>query len=209
MSDTDNKSPVESVLALEIQELPYDFATIFGNDHPVELEVGIGKGRFLMQAAKQRPNCNFVGIEWASKFYRLVLDRAERKSLTNLRLLRDDAGHTFSQALADDCLAGVYVYFPDPWPKKRHNKRRLVQAAWLDHATRVIRDGGFLKLATDHIDYFEQMDRETKAHPMLHIEQVLVGEDARVGITNYETKYREEGRRIHNIDCQVVKKVSI
>lgn len=196
--------PDEHPLNLPIQDTPYDFAAIFGNDHPVELEVGSGKGRFLLTSAQEQPEINFLGIEWARKYWRLCLKRAAFRELQNIRFMRDDAAHTFELALSDRCLQAVHVYFPDPWPKKRYRKRRLIQTPFLDQVARVVKVGGLLKLATDHVDYFEQMDEVTAAHPKLEVIERLIGEDSREGITNYETKYREEGRTIHNITCRVL-----
>lgn len=189
---------------LPAQQTPYVWRDVFGNDNPVELEVGVGKGRFLLTSAEANPDVNFVGIEWARKYWRLCLKRANYRKLPNIRFMRDDAADTFQLALSDNCLRAVHVYFPDPWPKKRYRKRRLIQTPFLDQMVRVVEDGGLLKLATDHVDYFEQMDEVTAAHPRLEVIERLVGEESREGITNYEVKYREEGRTIHNITCRVL-----
>lgn len=190
-------------LELPVRQTPYDFAAIFGNKHPVELEVGIGKGRFLMLSAESRADTNFVGIEWANEYHKMAMTRALNKKLANIRFLRDDAAHTFRFAIAPSSLAGVHVYFPDPWPKKKHNKRRIIQPAFLDLVAQAVVRGGFLKLATDHEDYFAQMDEVTRSHPRFEVVERLIGEAAHVGVTNYEVKYRKEGRTIHNISCVV------
>lgn len=195
--------PGHEHLLLPIQETPYDFAAIFGNRNPVILEVGSGKGRFLIGEAEANPDKNYVGIEWANKYCHLCASRAATKGLTNIRFLRDDAIHTFKLALADHCLEAVYVLFPDPWPKPKQQKRRSIQAPFLDQVARVVIPGGKLILATDHADYFQQMLDVTAAHPRIRQLEVLVGEAARTGVTNFEVKYRAEGRTIHNLDCEV------
>lgn len=196
--------PGHEHLLLPIQETPYDFAAIFGNRNPVILEVGSGKGRFLIGEAEANPDKNYVGIEWANKYCHLCASRAAAKGLTNIRFLRDDALHTFRMALADRCLEAVYVLFPDPWPKAKQQKRRSIQAPFLDQVARVVIPGGRLILATDHADYFQQMLEVTAAHPRIRQLEVLVGDQARTGVTNFEVKYRAEGRTIHNLDSEVV-----
>ena len=191
-------------LVLPIQETPYDFAAIFGNPNPVELEVGSGKGRFLIGEAEANPDRNYVGIEWANKYCQLCASRAAGRKMTNIRFLRDDAVHTFKMAISDRCLEAVYVLFPDPWPKKRQLKRRTIQAPFLDQVARTVKVGGKLVLATDHAEYFEQMVEVTAAHPKIQQVLKLVGEEARTGVTNFEVKYRAEGRVIHNLDCEVL-----
>jgi len=191
-------------LILPIQEVPYDFAAIFGNSNPVVLEVGSGKGRFIIGEAAANPEVNYVGIEWANKYCQLCASRAAGRGLTNVRFLRDDAVHTFKVALADRCLEAVYVLFPDPWPKAKQVKRRTIQTPFLDQVARVVKPGGKLVLATDHADYFAQMVEVTAAHPKIRQVLKLVGDEARTGVTNFEVKYRAEGRTIHNLDCEVV-----
>ena len=200
---TSDKSDIS--LALDVSESPYNFSEIFSNDNPVELEVGIGKGRFLINEAEERSETNFIGIEWAAKYHRMACERAAHRKLTNIRFLRDDASHTFTHALAEDSLSALHVYFPDPWPKKRHHKRRLIQTPFLDKAIRVCKNSSTLYFATDHVHYFQQIDRVTDEHPNLELIERHIGDAAPEGITNYEVKYREEGRTIHKKLCRIVK----
>ncbi len=186
-------------LTLPLQDQPYDFPTLFGNDHPVELEVGIGKGRFLIERAKTHPNLNFIGIEWANFYYVLATSRAGRQKISNIRFLRDDAKHTFEKALGNRCLQGIHVYFPDPWPKKRHKKRRLIQTSFLDQVLRVLHPQGFLSLVTDHADYFQHMKTVINKHPAFEIAEESVAKEIQEAETNYHLKFREEGRTIHSI----------
>jgi tRNA (guanine-N7-)-methyltransferase len=193
----------EQALLLAQQETPFDFAAIFGNGNPVELEIGCGKGRFLMTEAQARPGVNFLGIEWAAKFARLCAHRASAMGLSNIRFLRDDAARTLKLCVPTGSLRGVYLLFPDPWPKAKQKKRRILQPEFLDQVARVVIPGGFLVMATDHVDYFNQMDALSAAHPRVEQVEKLVGAAARQGITNYEVKYRAEGRTIHNLTCRV------
>lgn len=184
----------------QLKEGRFHLAAIFGNDHPVELEIGIGKGRFLMNEAARRPDVNFVGIEWASRYYRLAAERAAGKRLSNIRFLRDDAAHTLRENLPDASLSALHIYFPDPWPKSRHHKRRLIQGPFVLQAARVLKDGARVFLGTDHADYAEQMEREFSDHRDFTLVSRLFGDEAPEGITNWEQKFRKEGRTIFKFE---------
>ncbi|MCC6464388.1 MAG: tRNA (guanosine(46)-N7)-methyltransferase TrmB [Planctomycetes bacterium] len=192
--------------AVTLDQLPrdsgqrFDFAAIFGNTNPVELELGIGKGRFLIQQAEERPGVNFVGVEWANKYFVLVAERAAKRGLRNLRVMRADAGHVVRENVRDGAISVLHVYFPDPWPKLRHQKRRLIQAPFAREAARVLQDGGLVKLATDHVEYAVQMEQVFGADPDFEPVSRAVGEAAPVGVTNWEVKFRAEGRTIHKFE---------
>jgi tRNA (guanine-N7-)-methyltransferase len=175
-----------------------DFPGLFGNRRPVEVEVGIGKGRFLLRESEARPDVNFLGLEWSLKHLRVAKERAERRGLVNVRLYRADARHVMRELLADASVSSLHVYCPDPWPKKRHRKRRFFTPEMVPHLERVLAPGGRLSLSTDVREYFEEI-RE-----MLRSRSSLVeaedpdppgpGDDGR---TNYEVKYLMAGRTIH------------
>lgn len=192
--------------AVTLDQLPrdsgqrFDFAAIFGNANPVELELGIGKGRFLIQQAEERPGVNFVGVEWANKYFVLVAERAAKRGLRNLRVMRADAGHVVRENVRDGAISVLHVYFPDPWPKLRHQKRRLIQPPFAREAARVLQDGGLVKLATDHVEYAVQMEQVFGADPDFEPVSRAVGEAAPVGVTNWEVKFRAEGRTIHKFE---------
>ena len=176
------------------QDPVLDLESQFGNSHPVELELGIGKGRFLLDAALQHPEVNYIGVEQAAKYLRLAHARALRRGCINLRLVHGDAREFVEFFLAGASVRAVHVYFPDPWPKKRHHKRRLLDDAFLAEAERVLQPGGRLWLATDHDGYFESilevLDRFRDV-----LEPV---EAAWEGVsTNYEDKFVGQGKAIH------------
>lgn len=191
------------------QDRRYQLREIFGNDHPIELELGIGKGRFLIQSAEAHPERNWVGVEWASRYYRLVAERAAKRGLANLRVLRDDAGHVVRDTIQDASIDVLHVYFPDPWPKARHNKRRLIQPPFAREAARILVNGGRVKLATDHEDYAVQMERVFKADPDFRQTFRAIGDEAPEGVTNWEVKFRREGRTIHKFEFERVKRLEV
>ena len=177
---------------------PFDFVALFGNERPVELEIGIGKGRFLLAQAAARPDVNFLGLEWSLKYLRLTKERARRQGLTNVRLFRADARHVLATLLPDRSLVRVHVYCPDPWPKKRHRKRRLFSPATVADIERVLAFGGYLDLSTDVGDYFDEIRATVPAAGGLReAEDPLFPVADGAGRTSYEAKYLAAGRTIH------------
>ena len=190
-------------IGLEIDAIvrPIEWPVMFGNDHPVEIEIGMGKGTFLTEQAKARPETNFFGIEWARWFWRYASDRLRRHDCANVRTVRVEALFFFTEFVKDASVSVVHVYFPDPWPKARHNKRRLIQEPFLKQVQRVLVPGGRLQVVTDHKDYFEQIDRVVRASALNVVEYNKPGSAAEgefVG-TNFERKYRREGRPFYAI----------
>jgi len=191
-------------VGLDVDKLPrpIDWAAMYGNDHPVELEIGIGKGTFLTEQAVAHPEINYFGIEWARWFWRYACDRLRRHGCTNARAVRAEALYFLTEFVSDSTLSVLHVYFPDPWPKKRHHKRRLIQEPFLRQAVRVLGPGGRLQIVTDHQHYFEQMDPLVRATAGLKVVDYnrpgSAGEGEFVG-TNFERKYRREGRPFYAI----------
>lgn len=182
-----------------------DFAALFGRVAPVELEIGSGKGAFILNRAKAYPDRNFLGIEWASKIYRYAADRMARWGVTNVRLMRTDAAQLVAHALSPGSLSMLHIYHPDPWPKKRHHRRRLIQPPFVASAARALAPGARLAVQTDHAEYFEQIQAVLRAEPLLKEVLFDVPEagvvDGRIH-TNYEIKYLREGRPIYQIAMQ-------
>jgi tRNA (guanine-N7-)-methyltransferase len=179
-----------------------DFAGIFGNDRPVEVEIGSGKGGFLIQAAARRPEHNFLGIEYVGKFAMYVADRAARRGLTNVRVLSVDAGHLFIHRVPPASIDALHVYHPDPWPKKRHHKRRLFQPAFVEAAIRALKPGGRWYIQTDHPEYFEVIRDLTGDRPELQPMDFADREGA-TGLptvqTNFAIRYGQGGESIYRL----------
>ncbi|HSZ55669.1 MAG TPA: tRNA (guanosine(46)-N7)-methyltransferase TrmB [Tepidisphaeraceae bacterium] len=197
-------------IGLDVERLsrPIDWRELFGNEQPVELEIGMGKGTFLTEQARARPEVNFFGIEWARWYWRYASDRLRRNDCSNVRTVRAEAGYFLSEFVADGSLSVLHIYFPDPWPKTRHHKRRLVQEPFMRQVERVLVPGGRVQIVTDHQDYFEQIETVVKASKLTVIDYNRPGsasEGEFVG-TNFERKYRREGRPFYAIAA--VKSVS-
>lgn len=136
---------------------PLQLDCYFKQNLPLELDVGCGKGRFLLARAASHPNTNFLGIDRKLRRIRKIDRKGQRKGLNNLRLLRLDACYAVAHLIPADSVSAMYVFFPDPWPKGRHQRNRLFGPEFLNAASRVLKTDGVLHFATDHLPYFEQV----------------------------------------------------
>ncbi|OAI49795.1 hypothetical protein AYO44_06250 [Planctomycetaceae bacterium SCGC AG-212-F19] len=172
--------------------------TIFGNDHLVEIEVGFGKGLFLLESSQSRPAVNFLGIEIMRKYQLFAATRLAKRGLGNVRLMCADARRMLAEAVPPASVQAVHVYFPDPWWKTRHRKRRLFTPEFAGACTRVLAPGARLFLISDVETYFGIMQDTVRQHTPLVAEDwpdAAPGEPD--GRTNFERKYRREGRAIY------------
>ncbi|CAL9506732.1 tRNA (guanine-N(7)-)-methyltransferase [Streptomyces sp. enrichment culture] len=142
-----------------------DLTEFFGNDNPVVLEIGFGMGEATAQMAAADPATNILAVDVHTPGQGNLLNLADQRGLTNVRVGNGDAIILLREMLAPDCLDGLRVYFPDPWPKKRHHKRRLIQPEFLSLAATRLRPGAVLHCATDWEPYAEQMLEVLTAHP--------------------------------------------
>ena len=200
-------------IAVDLERLtvPVELASLFGGDGPVHVEVGSGKGTFLLNQARANRQVNYLGIEWANKYYKYSVDRMRRWQVENVRLLRADARYFVERCLADRSVAVFHIYFPDPWPKKRHHKRRFFARANMLQVHRCLETGGGLRAATDHADYFEVMCEAllNEGHEERMFEQIdfdaAAGAEAGEWVgTNFERKYVQEGRAIYTLAVRKV-----
>jgi len=148
-------------------DAPIDFTTLFGRRAPVVLEIGFGMGRTTAEIALARPDTDFLGIEVYTPGVGSLLRLIALHGLANVRVIQRDAVEVLRARIAPDSLAGVHVYFPDPWPKKRHHKRRLIQPGFIAELASRIAPGGYLHCATDWHEYADQMLAVLSAEPML------------------------------------------
>ncbi len=182
---------------------PIDFDDLFGRGGEVHIEIGSGKGTFLVNQSRFEPEVNFLGIEWAGRYYRLAVDRLGRWDVGNVRIIRTDAAVFLAEFIKSSSVSCFHIYFPDPWPKKRHNKRRFFCESNLHELLRCLKIGGRIQFATDHADYFEQVREVVDGATNLvdEVEFIRAGDardDELVG-TNYERKYLVEGRAVYSV----------
>jgi tRNA (guanine-N7-)-methyltransferase len=126
--------------------------------NPLEIEIGSGKGTFLVQEAPANPGVNYLGIEWAKEFAVYAMDRLRRNAVRNVKLLCGDGVEFIRWRVRDASVRVIHLYFPDPWPKTRHHKRRTISDAFLAQAHRVLVEGGELRVVTDHAEYWAWME---------------------------------------------------
>jgi tRNA (guanine-N7-)-methyltransferase len=144
------------LLELAALPAPLDPNSLFPHQSSIEMEVGSGKGLFLSTASAARPDLNFLGVEISGGYARLCASKLAAQRAANGRIIHGDATYLASSLLPDACLAAVHVYFPDPWWKARHRKRRVLSDAFLVHAGRVLMSGGQLHIWTDVEEYFHE-----------------------------------------------------
>lgn len=149
------------------QPAPVDLDAAFGRAAPVIMEIGFGMGEGTVQIAAGRPDENFLGVEVYPAGVGSLLLRTQAAGLTNVRVIQHDAVEVARDMIAPDRLAGVHVFFPDPWPKARHHKRRLIQPAFVALLASRIAPGGYLHCATDWEEYAQQMLEVLGAEPLL------------------------------------------
>ena len=165
-----------------------------------EVEIGFGKGRYLLARAAAEPARRFLGIELAGEYFRLAARRLVRRGLANVALVRAEALYLLAAVLPRGFASTVHVYFPDPWPKSRHHRRRLFSPTSLDLLFGALAPGGGLAFATDHLDYGAEVAEILRSAPELDVREVAGGwpEGPR---TNYEAKYVAEGRPILRLEA--------
>lgn len=181
-------------------EPPISWPALFGNANPVELEVGSGKGLFLANAATERPGHNFLGVEMAKKFARKGAERLAKRVVPNAKVLPGDARAFLSRFVPPGSLHALHIYFPDPWWKKRHRKRRVFCDPFVVDVARALEPGGHFWFATDVGEYFGVMGQLMAAHPEFDpqpLPELKEPEHDHDYLTNFERKYRIEGRPIY------------
>ena len=177
---------------------PLNYQEVFGNTNPVEIEVGFGTGKFLMAAGKQFPETNFIGLEITRKMVHHVANQAFDNNLMNVMVVLCDGRLYMKHVVPVASVNRVHVYFPDPWTKKKHLKRRVINQEFFDSTYSVLKPGGYLNFYSDHKEYFEYFLEEHKTFS-------LFKDTVEMGFytpTSYEQKWTKEGREIYRAVLQ-------
>ncbi|MES9863430.1 MAG: tRNA (guanosine(46)-N7)-methyltransferase TrmB [Candidatus Thiodiazotropha sp. LLP2] len=149
---------------LQLDSGQLDLANLFGNNHPVTLEIGFGNGETLSQLAEIQPEQNFLGVEVHGPGVGHLMIKLSERELTNVRILKTDAMELLRHHIPPGSLSRLLLYFPDPWHKRKHNKRRIVQKEFTELVFRTLMAGGILHMATDWEDYAKQMMSVLSSH---------------------------------------------
>ncbi|MFP4380382.1 MAG: tRNA (guanosine(46)-N7)-methyltransferase TrmB [Candidatus Sumerlaeia bacterium] len=170
---------------------PIDWADFFGVDAPVEVEVGCGNGRYLRRAAEERPGHLFFGIERSLSYARKARDRMVKYDIGNACIVKGDATQILADHIADGSVHTLHVYFTDPWPKKRHGKRRLFQTPFIETCHRILRPGGQIFIKVDLFWYFEEIAGRFENSPHFRVIETATETDPNrdlYDITGFEHK---------------------
>ncbi len=181
------------MLIYEIESLVerLDVAKLFPQQQSVEVELGAGDGSFLARYALENPQRNFIGVERLLGRLRKIDKKGSRAGLTNLRLVRIEASYFLEFLLPEKSVVALHVYFPDPWPKRKHRKNRLVNERFVELAKRVLLPGGMVYLRTDDPDYFSQMKRVFDAN--FSFEKMETPSEISASVTDFERTFNLRG----------------
>jgi tRNA (guanine-N7-)-methyltransferase len=168
-----------------------DWKRVFAREQPVEVELGSGDGSFLAQYAKLHPERNFLGVERLLGRLRKLNKKAVRAGLTNVALLRLEASYVMEFMIPAGSIEALHIYFPDPWPKRKHRKNRLINERFTEVAFKTLKTNGIVYVRTDDLDYFEQMVRVFNGNKNFRPMETPT-ELAEV-ITDFERNFRARG----------------
>lgn len=174
---------------------PFSCTGLFDNDNPVELEIGAGRGDFLVGFCQANPDVNLLAVERKLNYLMRGVNKVRQQEITNARFLNLEAFHFVEEYVLDASLQAVHIYFPDPWPKKRHLKRRLVQSAFIKLLAQKVVSGGKLHLRTDHSHYFEHMMEVMGAQK--YFTPIEVPQELIEFKTGFERRFEEDGLPIN------------
>lgn len=189
-----------AIYGLQNKREAIDYRQIFAQEAPLVLEIGFGMGQSLLSMAQNNPDYNFIGIEVHRPGIGSVLAAMEENKISNIRIYNEDAIEVLKQSVADESLSYIFILFPDPWPKSRHHKRRLVQISFINLLKQKLKPGGQLHLATDWEDYAKHM-LKIFAHDKswLPISRSDTDSKLRRPQTKFERRGLELGHKIYDL----------
>lgn len=152
-------TPKKEFFLLNAENL-LDYKEVFGNSNPVHLEIGCGKGEFISMLPTRKPDVNFLGIELKMKRILMILKKLDEVRHKNVRLIKLFVDANVTEIIPKESLDVIYIQHPDPWPKRRHHKHRLIQQDFIDSLYKILKPGGTVELSTDHTEYAEWIVNE-------------------------------------------------
>lgn len=192
----------EDLSFYDIDEWP-DWQAQFGNHHPLKLEIGFGMGNFLIEMAAQEPQTNFIGMDFYHKGIRKLMTRKKKLQLENIRVAYGDVRFKIPMVFKDGELESVYINFPDPWPKKRHAKRRLIKPDFVKLIGQKLAPEGRIFLATDSETYAMEMLEYFNSEPLLQNQDPasgFLGNRENLPKTKYEKNFIKAGHKIYYLE---------
>jgi tRNA (guanine-N7-)-methyltransferase len=199
--DHSTRRPAERLLDQSYEGTVFE---LFSVPQPLEIEIGSGRGRFLIHRAARHPDRNFLGIDYRWRFLREGVERAERQGLTNLLFYKAEADEIVSHLVPPASVEVFHIYFPDPWHKRKHHKRRLLTPAFFKRLHERLKAGGRLELATDNFDYFIAFRRALVEAGDTLWSDTTERRNQRImdpGVqTHFEAKYARAGRDLYYLE---------
>ena len=184
-----------------------EWYNVFGNDRPVVVDLGAGDGGFAAEMAKRHPDTNFLAVERLLGRARKIARAAEYNHIPNLKVLRLEAGFTVHYLFPAESITTLYILFPDPWPKRRHWTRRIVQHPFMQHVAEALKVGGVFRFRTDHADYFQHaLAVMEKEHNFARLAE---SELEPLPPTDFEQEFSKEGRTFHDAAWRRIKVASV
>jgi tRNA (guanine-N7-)-methyltransferase len=193
------KMMTNPVLDITEYRIPLEMQDVLNNTNELALEIGFGDGDFLIQMAKETPHLNYVGIEIKRSRFTSAVNNLLKRKINNVKLLNMDAMIALDEVFKPGTFIEVYINFPDPWPKDRHKKHRIINNLFLDKLSKIMKPGGLLEIASDHREYVEHMltvFNENGRFKNMFQSPGYTNRLTRRPLTKYEIEYRMEGREI-------------
>ena len=198
-----NSSVASQNLVIELRSIlePLNVGEYFPTAQPLEIELGCGDASFLLHYAQAHPERNFIGVERLGGRIRKLDRKGRRAGLTNLRGVRIESGYFLEYLVPPKSATALHIYFPDPWPKRKHLKNRFINERFPEIAHRVLQPAGIVYLRTDHTDYFEQMESVFAA--ATNFRPVETPEELSSILTDFETEFLKQGLKTNRAAYQL------
>jgi tRNA (guanine-N7-)-methyltransferase len=204
----DDSKTLNPGLDISLHILPLDLALVFGNGNECLLEIGFGDGDFLIETALKNPGKNYLGLEIKKRRFNKAVRNSTRAKAANIKFIHLDAEIAIEELFLPESISTVYINFPDPWPKDRHRKYRVINRSFMKKLSGIMKSGGILEIASDHREYVLntlEIMRKTDSFKCVYPGQGYVHEVSGRTETSYEREFRAEGREIYYLRFKISK----